>query len=370
MPQADTEDKKINKEQVTALEKAKESSQSMIQLSPDEQEIVNGLSGRQKCAIILTILGEEAATNVFSTLDEVEIEEVTLGLTSLKQLPRNVTLALIEEFYNRAVAQEYLGMGGVEYAKNLLERALGSTKANEIINRILSCSRSPTSFSFMKETDISQILYLVQNEHPQVIALLVSYMHPKQASAFISSLPAEMQAEVAQRIALLSTPSPDIIAQLQKILGRNIVTAQKQEKVGGIDSLVKFINQMDRSTEKIILRELSVRDPDLAEEITAKLFVFEDIANLSDQHIQMIIREIEMKELALALKGVDKGIYSSFAKNMSERARAVLEEEMMALGKVKLKIVEEAQKKIVKRIKKLEEQGLIDLSRGGEATVG
>jgi len=372
MAQAEAMDKSdVIKDAMNALEKSDTKHEGRVTiLSKEEEETYNALSGRQKCAIILTILGEEVASNVFSNLDELEIEEITLGLTSLKQVPRNVTLALMEEFYNRAIAQEYIGVGGVEYAKSILEKAFGEQKANEIINRILSCARSPSSFSFMKETDVSQILYLVQNEHPQVIALLVAYMHPKQAAAFISALPPELQAEVAQRVALLTSPSPDIITQLQKVLGRNIVTAQKQEKVGGLDSLVKLVNQLDRGTEKSILRELSVRDPDLAEEISAKLFVFEDIAKLSDQHIQLIIREIEMKELALALKGTDKAIYNAFAKNISERARSVLEEEMGAVGRVKVTVVEEAQKKIVRTIKKLEEQGLVDLSRGGEATVG
>jgi len=356
-----------SKDVVSVLDSLKR--EQLVKLNEEEQQIHGSLSGRQKCAILLTMVGEELASAVFNHLDEVEIEEVTLGLTSMKQIPKNVTIKILEEFYNRLVAQEYLGVGGVDYARNVLAKALGSAKANEIINRILSCSRTPTSFGFMKETDISQILYLVQNEHPQVIALLVSYMKPRQAGAFISALPQELQAEIAQRVALLTSPSPDIVSKLQSVLGRNIVTAQKQEQVGGIESVVKVINQLDRSTEKSILRELSIRDPELAEEINSRLFVFEDITEISDQHIQLVIREVEMKELAMALKGVDKNLYDTFARNMSERARAVLDEEMESLGRMKLKIVEEAQKKIVKRIKKLEEEGLIDLTRGGEAVV-
>lgn len=367
---ADIKTAEANKMEVPSSQKPSQSLISLFSLSLDEQELYNTLSGRQKCAIMLTILGEDVAANIFNHLDEKEIEDITLGLAALKQMPRNVTIALVKEFHSRAKAQEYLGMGGVEYARSLLEKALGSQKATEIIDRILNCPRVTASFSFMKESDISQLLYLVQNEHPQVIALLVSYMSPKQAGLFISALPPELQAEVAQRVALLTTPEPNIISQLQKVLGRNIVSAQKQEKVGGVEALVKIINQIDRSTEKSILRELSVRDPELAEEISSKLFVFEDVKDLSDQHIQLIIREIEMKELALALKGSDKSIYESFAKNMSERARDVLDEEMSALGRVKVKAVEDSQKKIVKRVKKLEEQGLLDLSRGGEATIG
>ncbi|CAM3070789.1 flagellar motor switch protein FliG [Sporolactobacillus spathodeae] len=323
-------------------------------------------TGKQKAAVLLIAMGTEVSANVFKHMTEQEIEEMTLAISNARNVNTDLTKQVIEEFYQTALAQEYISQGGIGYAKQILEKALGAQQANDVIQKLTS-TLQVRPFDFMRKSDPQQILNFLQNEHPQTIALVLSYLTPEQAAAVLSSLPIESQADVARRIAQMDRTSPEIISQVERILEKKISSSsvnQDYTQTGGIGSIVNVLNGVDRTTEKNILDQLEEADPDLAEEIKKRMFVFEDIIILDDRAIQRVIRESENEDLLLAMRTASDEVKDLLFRNMSERMAASFKEEMEYMGPVRLHDVEEAQTRVVNTIRKLEDAGEIVIARG------
>lgn len=324
------------------------------------------LSGLQKAAILLISLGPEKSVNVFKHLKEDEIEQLTLEIANTRSVPAAKKEEVLDEFYEVCLAQQYIAEGGITYAKQLLEKALGSDKARDVIGK-LTASLQVRPFEFVKKTDPTQLLNFIQDEHPQTIALILSYLSTAQASVIIGSLAPEKQADVAKRIAQMDRTSPDVIKEVEKVLERKLASLVNQDYtiVGGVDAIVEILNTVDRGTEKHIIETLEIEEPELADEIRRKMFVFEDILSLDDKSIQRVLREVDNSELAMALKGSNEEVQNVIFNNLSKRLAVMIREDMEFMGPVRMKDVEEAQQKIVNVIRKLEDSAEIIISRGG-----
>ncbi len=322
--------------------------------------------GVQKAAILLIALGPEKSASIFKHLKEDEIEELTLEIANTRSVSPQLKESVLEEFYQVCLAQQYIAEGGITYAKELLEKALGPDAAQNVINK-LTASLQVRPFEFIRKTDASQILNFIQDEHPQTIALILSYLPSGQASAIISSLPLEKQADVAKRIAQMDRTSPDVIKEVEAVLERKLSSLVNQDYtiVGGVDAIVDILNSVDRGTEKHIMENLEIEEPELADEIKRKMFVFEDILALDDKTIQRILRDVDNSDLGLALKGSTEEVQNVIFNNLSKRLAAMIKEDMDFMGPVRMKDVEEAQQKIVNIIRKLEDSGEIIIARGG-----
>lgn len=328
---------------------------------------VNGdITGVQKAAILLISLGPERSASIFRHLKEDEIEALTLEIANTRSISPATKDQVMDEFYEICLAQQYIAEGGLQYARELLEKALGIDKAKDVIGK-LTASLQVRPFEFVRKTDASQLLNFIQDEHPQTIALILSYLSPGQASTIISSLAPDKQADVAKRIAQMDRTSPDVIKEVEKVLERKLASLMNQDYtiVGGVDSIVEILNTVDRSTEKHIMETLEIEEPELADEIRRKMFVFEDILSLDDKSIQRVLREVDNNELAMALKGSNEEVQNIIFNNLSKRLAAMIKEDMEYLGPVRLKDVEEAQQRIVNIIRKLEDSSEIIISRGG-----
>ncbi|RMH56220.1 MAG: flagellar motor switch protein FliG [Candidatus Hydrogenedentota bacterium] len=325
------------------------------------------LTGKRKAAIFLISMGQEISAEIFKHLRDEEIEQLTLEIARVDRVDPQERDAILVEFQEMMLAQEFISQGGIEYAREILEKALGSDRAIDIINR-LTTSLQVRPFDFIRNADPSQLLNFIQGEHPQTIALILSYLNPQTSSQILVHLPDELQANVAKRIAEMDRTSPDIIRDIERVLERKLSSLVNEEytSAGGIDAIVEVLNLVDRTTEKSIIEALEEEDPELAEEIKKRMFVFEDITLLTDRDIQQVMREVDTKELALALKAVDDAVKDKIFNNMSKRAAAMLREDMEFMGPVRLRDVEDAQQRIVNIIRKLEEQGDIVIARGGE----
>ncbi|MCG8539822.1 MAG: flagellar motor switch protein FliG [Clostridia bacterium] len=325
-----------------------------------------GLTGREKAAILLISLGPDKSAKIFKHLQDDEIEELTLEIANMRKVGAEEKQDIIEEFYQICLAQNYISEGGINYAKEVLEKAMGSNKALEIINK-LTASLQVRPFDFVRKADASQLLNFIQNEHPQTIALILSYLGSNQAGQILSALPQEKQADVAQRIATMDITSPEIIKEVEHVLERKLssMVTQDYTSTGGVGTIVDILNSVDRGTEKFIMETLEIQDTELAEEIKKRMFVFEDIITLDSASIQRFIREVDNNELSIALKGATQEVKDIIFANMSKRMAEMIREDMEFMGPVRLRDVEEAQQKIVNIIRKLEEAGEIILSRGG-----
>ena len=324
------------------------------------------MTGREKAAILLISLGPEYSAQIFKHLNDEEIEELTLEIANMRKVSPEEKEKTMDEFYQICVAQEYISEGGINYAKEVLEKALGSQKAMDIINK-LTASLQVKPFDFARKADPGQLLNFIQNEHPQTIALILTYLPPSQSAQIMSALPQAKQTEVASRIATMDRTSPDVIKEVEMVLERKLsaLVSQDYTTVGGIQSIVDILNSVDRGTEKNIMDTLETQDAELADEIRKRMFVFEDIINLDSTSIQRFIREIDNNELAIALKGATEEVASVIYSNMSKRMAEMIKEDMEYMGPVRLRDVEESQQKIVNIIRKLEETGDIIISRGG-----
>lgn len=325
-----------------------------------------GMTGKQKAALLLISLGPEVSAAVYKHLSEDEIERLTLEISGVKKVESSVKEEIIEEFHNIALAQDYISQGGIGYAKTVLEKALGKDHAQAIINRLTS-SLQVRPFDFARRADPSQILNFIQNEHPQTIALILSYLEPEQAGMILSSLPQEMQADIAKRIATMDSTSPEVISEVEAVLERKLSSTVTQDftETGGVDAVVEVLNGVDRATEKTILDALEIQDPELAEEIRKRMFVFEDIVTLDNRSIQRIVRDCENEDLILSLKVSSEEVKEVLYRNMSQRMAESFQEEMDVMGPVRLRDVEEAQTRIVSIIRRLEDAGEIIIARGG-----
>ena len=326
----------------------------------------NTISGVQKAAILLIALGPEKSSMIFKHLKEDEIEELTLEIANTRSVSPQTKEVVLEEFYQICLAQQYIAEGGIGYAKELLEKALGAEKAMDVIGK-LTASLQVKPFEFVRKADASQILNFIQDEHPQTIALILSYLAPSQSSMILSALPPDRQADVAKRIATMDRTSPDVIKEVERVLETQLSSLVNQDytTIGGVDAVVEILNTVDRGTEKHIMETLEIEDPELADEIRKKMFVFEDILLLDDRAIQRVLRDVENSDLAIALKGSTEQVQNAIFNNLSKRLAAMIQEDMEFMGPVRMKDVEEAQQKIVNIIRKLEDSAEIIISRGG-----
>ncbi|MDF2891099.1 MAG: flagellar motor switch protein FliG [Clostridia bacterium] len=326
----------------------------------------SGLNGRQKAAILLITLGPEKSAQIFKHLKEEDIEQLTLEIANMRTVSPEEKESILNEFYQVCLAQEYISEGGIAYAKEILERALGGQKALDVINK-LTASLQVRPFDFVRKADPSQILNFIQGEHPQTIALILAYLKPQQAATIVSALPQDKQADVARRIAIMDRTSPDIIKEIERVLERKLssMVTQDYTMAGGLTAIVDILNSVDRGTEKYIMESLEVQDTDLAEQIRKRMFIFDDIITLDSRSIQRVIREVENGDWALALKSANEDVQKAVFSNMSKRLAEMIKEDMDYMGPVRLRDVEEAQQKIVNVIRKLEDAGEIVISRGG-----
>lgn len=324
------------------------------------------MSGIQKAAILLIALGPERSSSVFKHLKEDEIEELTLEIANTRSITPQIKENVINEFYEICLAQQYIAEGGIDYAKEVLEKSLGADKAMDVIGK-LTASLQVKPFEFVRKTDASQLLNFIQDEHPQTIALILSYLPAGQAAMIISALPPERQSDVAKRIAMMDRTSPDVIKEVEKVLESKLSSLVNQDYtiIGGVDAVVDILNTVDRGTEKHIMETLEIEEPELADEIRKKMFVFEDILLLDDRAIQRVLRDVDNNDLALALKGANEQVQTAIFNNMSKRLAVMIKEDMEFMGPVRMKDVEEAQQKIVNIIRKLEDSAEIVISRGG-----
>ena len=324
------------------------------------------MDGVEKAATLLITLGPEKSAKIFKHLKEEEIEQLTLEIANTSSVSPQTKEKVLSEFYEICLAQQYIAEGGIGYAKELLEKALGEEKAKDVIGK-LTASLQVRPFEFIRKTDPSQLLNFIQDEHPQTIALILSYLPASQASMVVSSLPPEKQADVARRIAQMDRTSPDVIKQVEKVLERKLSSLVNQDYtiVGGVDAIVSILNSVDRGTEKHIMETLEVEEPELADEIRKKMFVFEDILSLDDRAIQRVLRDVDNSDLALALKGATEEVQNVILNNLSKRLAVMKKEDMEYMGPVRMKDVEEAQQKIVNIIRKLEDSAEIVIARGG-----
>lgn len=324
------------------------------------------MPGIQKAAILLIALGPERSSTIFKHLKEEEIEELTLEIANTRSVTPQIKEEVIDEFYEVCLAQQYIAEGGIAYAKDLLEKALGSDKAMDVIGK-LTASLQVKPFEFVRKADASQLLNFIQDEHPQTIALILSYLPAGQAALIVSALPPERQSDVAKRIALMDRTSPDVIKEVEKVLESKLSSLVNQDYtiIGGVDAVVDILNTVDRGTEKHIMETLEIEEPELADEIRKKMFVFEDILLLDDRAIQRVLRDVDNNDLALALKSANEQVQTAVFNNLSKRLAVMIKEDMDFMGPVRMKDVEEAQQKIVNIIRKLEDSAEIVISRGG-----
>jgi flagellar motor switch protein FliG len=324
------------------------------------------LTGKQKAAILLISMGRDASSKVFNHLPEEEIDQLTLAIANIHKVDAKEKEEVLKEFHEMCIAQDYLAMGGISFAQDVLESALGKDRAKQIIHRLTS-QLQVKPFEFARRVDAMQIYQYLQNEHPQTIALVLAHLETQQASLILSSLPSELQFDVARRIALLEQTSPEVIKEVENILEQKLASTIREDfsVVGGIESIVSILNGVDRGTEKGILEHLEMKDEELVEEIKKRMFLFEDIINLDRRAIQRVIQEVENHDLLLALKAASPEVKKVIFENMSARMVETFEEEMQFLGPVRVKDVEEAQGRIVFVIRRLEDAGEIVIARGG-----
>lgn len=324
------------------------------------------ITGKEKAAMLLIALGPERSAEIFKHLKDDEIEQLTLEIANIRTVTPEEKEKVLEEFYQICLAQDYIAEGGISYAKEILEKALGTQKALDVLNK-LTVSLQVRPFDFVRKADPSQLLNFIQNEHPQTIALILAYLKPQQSSIVLSALPQEKQADVARRIAMMDRTSPEIIKEVERVLEKKLSALVTEDftAAGGVQSIVDILNSVDRGTEKYIMETLEVEDTDLAEEIKKRMFVFEDILTLDNRSVQRFLREIDNNQMAIALKGSKEEVQNKIFSNMSKRMQEMIKEDIEFMGPVRLKDVEEAQQKIVNIIRKLEDSGEIVISRGG-----
>jgi flagellar motor switch protein FliG len=324
------------------------------------------LTGPQKAAVLLVQLGKERSALVLKSLRESEVEEVMSEIARLRDVDTGVVDAVMEEFQSLAAARRYYGQGGMDFAREVLEASMGPEKAAELLAR-MEASLVEMPFEFLRRADARQVLSFLQDEHPQTVALVLAHMRSDQAAIVLSGMPDDLQADVAHRVAVMESSSPEVVRQVEAILERKLSSVLQSNDfsvAGGLQPLVDIINHSDRATERLILEGLERRDPALAEQVRSQMFMFEDICNLDDRSVQLVLRQVDGKELATALKGVRQDVRDKIMANMSERAAANLADEIEVLGPVRLTSVEEAQAKVIQTIRSLEESGQIILTRG------
>lgn len=330
--------------------------------------ITSKLSGLQKAAVLLITLGADVSARVLrGNFTDEEVEKISQEISLFESVNSDIQRQVLEEFVELTQARDYLMRGGFNYAKDVLEKAVGQQKALEILERV-AVTIQKVPFSNIRRTEAKHLYNFIRDEHPQTIALVLTYIHAEQASTVLASLSPEIQADVARRIAIIDRIAPEVIKEVESVLEKklSVVVTHQDQHTGGIKSLVNILNRVDRATEKTILEELETNDPELADEIRKLMFVFEDIVKLHDAAIQRVLREVDQKDLAKAMRGSNEDVRNRIFKNMSKRAADMLKEEIQFMGPVRLRDVEDAQQRIVQIIRRLDESGEIIIARGGE----
>lgn len=324
-----------------------------------------GMSAAQKCALVLASVGAENASNIYKHLTDDEVEMISVELARMGYHPIDTVEGVLNEFYELCLTQKVIAEGGLDYARNVLEKAFGADAANMLLARITK-QLETKSFDFVRKADYKNLLAIVQNEHPQTIALILSYARIDQASAILSELPKEKRVEVVERIANMDRASPEVVKSIEVSLEKKFATLANSEsmEVGGITYVAEIMNNVDRATEKYIFDELTVRDQKLADLIKQKMFVFEDIVNLESKDIQEFVKQVDSKDLAVAIKGSTQEVAECIFSNISSRARENLQADIEYLHNVRMRDVDEAQQRIVAIIRRLEQEGTITISRG------
>ncbi|HEX4691517.1 MAG TPA: flagellar motor switch protein FliG [Solirubrobacteraceae bacterium] len=326
----------------------------------------SSLTGLQKAAVLLVAIGEERAGEIFRQLGDTEVEALSLEIAKARKVPTETCREIINEAVETVLAEDYIAEGGVDYARNVLERSLGSVRAEEIIGRLAATiERRP--FEFLRRTPAEQIHVFLRSESPQTIALVVANLHTSLAAQVLSQLDPSDQADVARRVATMAETRPEVVAEVESVMRGKLSSVVGQEygaAVGGVKSLADILNNADRTTERNVLDELAKTNGELAEEIRLLLFTFEDVVKLDDRSIQMILKEVDQKDLAIALRGVPEEVRSRIFSNMSERGAELLKEEIDFQPPQRRRIIEEAQGRIVGIVRRLEEAGAIVISRG------
>ncbi len=328
------------------------------------------LTSTGKAAAIIVALGSEYASSIFRFLNEEEVEKLSIEIAKMERMSPEELQAIIEDFYGLCITQKVISEGGVIYARDVLEKAFGAEVAANYIDRI-SASMQTRAFEFTRKANSKNMMMMIQNEYPQTIALVLSYVRAEQASKIISELPKELQIDLIKRIATIESVSPEIVAVVESIVEKRFSTMVSVDmtEVGGINYVAEVMNQTDRTTEKFIFDELGKTDPELSDNIRKLMFVFEDITKLDDMTIQRILRDVDVQDLTIAIKGSNEEVKELMLSNVSSRARENILEDMEFLRNVRLKDVEDAQQKIVNVIRTLEDAGEIVVSRGGEDAV-
>lgn len=325
------------------------------------------LTPKQKAAVVITAIGADNAAYVYKHLNNDEVEGLTFDVSSLPYMDASTVDSVLNEFYELCLTQKVITDGGVEYARDVLTKAFGEEAAAKLMEKI-NRSMQSKAFEFVRKSDYKNLLAIVQNEYPQTIALILSYASSEQASAVLSELPKEKRVEVIERIAKMDSASPDTVKAVEATLERKFasVVSMDTTEVGGINTVADILNKVDRSTEKYIFDELSVRDPALVEEIKKKMFVFEDILTLDSMSIQRFIRECDTKDLAVAIKGSNEEVAAALFSNMPQRMQDTIQQEIEYLHNIRMRDVEEAQQRIVGIIRHLEEEGELVIGKGGD----
>jgi len=325
------------------------------------------LSGKQKAAVLCLVLGEDVTAEIFKRLDDDEVQDISREISMMGAVPADVTDRVVEEFYNLTLAKEYMTIGGIEYAKKVLIKSLGPEEARRIIDRLIKLLEKSAGFSSLEKINPQQLSKFIQNEHPQTIALILAHLSASQAAELISALPEDMRTEIVIRMANLEEISPEIVKKIASVLDQKLeaLGSYSLEEYGGVKAVSELFNRMDRRASRNVLEQIESRDPELAASIRDLMFVFEDILLIDDQGVMEILKRVDKKSLAMALKGANDELKTKFFRNMSQRAAEMLKEEMEYLGPIRVKEVEKAQHEIVEVVRNLEEEGVIVIGGAG-----
>lgn len=350
-----------------------EGQQAKAKAGNNAQGMRQNLTGKQKAAMFLISIGPEKSAEIMRHLKDEEIEEVTKAIAGIKKLKNTYQEKVIEEFYQLSLAQEYITEGGINYAKEILDKAFGSSKSEIILKKMTASLKSNGPFDFVKSMEPTKIASLIKDEHPQTIALILYNIKYQQAATILATLPKEKQVDTARRIAMMEKPSYDIVKQVEEILQKKIsydyMNEDMSSSISGVEALTEILRSVDRGTEQNIMEYLKKTNTDLEEEIRKKLFTYEDIVKLDDKSIQRVLRDIDNHVLALAIKASQKNIQDLLFRNLSNRVAELIKEDIELMGPVRVRDVEKAQDDIVLKIRDLEKTGEIVINRGGEDEV-
>ncbi|WP_080146603.1 flagellar motor switch protein FliG [Marinilactibacillus piezotolerans] len=329
------------------------------------------IDGIRKAAIFMIALGPETSAQIMKQLPDQYIQKVSYEIANIDHVSREDREAIVDEFLEMSQAREYILDGGIDYAKTLLNKALGSNRAKEVIDMLNQIQLRERPFNIARKADPQQLTNLLLGEQSQTVALILCYMQPDKAAQILVEFPPEKQIDIAERIGTISSTSPAVIEKIEKVIESKFSSyvENETESVGGVNTLVDILNQVGRTTEKTIVSELEEKQPELAEEIKASLFTFEDIVSMQKNDVQKVLREVNQDDLIFALKGVSDELREFIFSNLSQRAVETLQEDMQFMGPARLSAVEEAQQKIVTVIRRLDEQGEVYIMRGEQDAI-